>query len=115
MDNSAHNYDIPALREVLLERLSGNTADYPWHIEQGFPRIFARLVELWGSEAMGPYLDQLIFSDRTDRQGFPAAVAMELFQLRSIHDALGFNQQKDINVWDTADHVDLNPRPSRKR
>lgn len=114
MTNSAPNYDIPALREKLLGQLGGNTADYPWHIEQGFPRIFAKLVELWGSELLEPYLDQLIFSDRTDRQGFPAEVAMELFHLRSIYNAQGISNQPERNVWDTADHVDLSPKRSHK-
>ncbi len=83
------SFDIPALRER-METLLGEKADaYPRQLEQRFPRILAKLVELWGRPAASAYLNGLMFSDdRPNRQGFPSDVASELLRLSMIHDAL---------------------------
>ncbi len=54
-------------------------------LEQRFPRIALRLVELWQSLACGDYLRSLLIDDRGDRQGFPAEVVEEIILLDSIH------------------------------
>lgn len=55
------------------------------HVEQKFPRIVARLVELWHSGACRPYLNSLLLDERGDRQGFPPEVMDELILLDRIH------------------------------
>lgn len=81
--------DIPYLREKMLTSLGDKADAYPHQIEQLFPRILAKLVELWGTPAAGTYLDGLMFADdRANRQGFPSGVASELLRLSMIHDAL---------------------------
>ena len=82
-------FDIPFLREKMLALLGDKASAYPHQIEQHFPRILAKLVDLWGKPAAGAYLNELMFSDdRTNRQGFPSDVASELLRLSMIHDAL---------------------------
>lgn len=81
--------DIPFLREKMLLLLGDKTSAYPRQIEQQFPRILAKLVEIWGTPSAGAYLNGLMFSDdRPNRQGFPSDVASELLRLSMIHDAL---------------------------
>ena len=79
------NYDIPALRAKLLAQLGDDAAAYPANIEREFPRILARLTELWGSEALGPYLDSLTFNERSTRNGFPPDAGAELLRLSNLH------------------------------
>ena len=81
--------DIPYLREKMLSFLGDKADAYPRQIEQHFPRILAKLVDLWGKPAASAYLDGLMFADdRANRQGFPSDVASELLRLSMIHDAL---------------------------
>ena len=87
MDDTG-SFDIAALRERMLANLGGTADAYPHRIEQRFPRILARLVELWGRPEADAYLNGLLMADRADRQGFPDDVASELFRLSMIHGAL---------------------------
>ena len=81
--------DVPYLREKMLAVLGEKADAYPHQIEQHFPRILAKLVDLWGKPAAGAYLDGLMFADdRANRQGFPSGVASELLRLSMIHDTL---------------------------
>ena len=57
-------------------------------LEQQFPRIALRLVELWNSSACDSYLRQLLLDDRGDRAGFPADIMDDLIMLDSIHSEL---------------------------
>lgn len=81
-------FDIPRLREQMLAHLGDKADAYPRQIEQRYPRILARLVDLWGKPAGDAYLNSLMVADRDDRQGFPDDVASELFRLSMIHGAL---------------------------
>ena len=87
--NANDSFDIPSLREKMLALLGDKATAYPRQIEQHFPRILAKLVELWGKPAASMFLNDLMFSDdRPNRQGFPSEVASELLRLSMIHDAL---------------------------
>ena len=82
-------FDIPSLRAKMLAHLGDNSDAYPRQTEQRFPRILAKLVELWGKPQASAYLNGLVFSDdRPNREGFPVEVASELFKLSMIHGAL---------------------------
>ncbi len=81
-------YDIPALRAKMLVHLGERAKDYPEALEKRFPRILAKLVEVWGKPAADTYLDSLMVSDRPSRQGFPLEVASEILRLSMIHSTL---------------------------
>lgn len=99
MDANHASFNIPVLKAQLLERLGSRAADYPQHIEQHYPRILAKLVELWGSDELEPYLKQLVFTERPGRQGFPDAVAVELFHLNAALQALGLSSDPAGFGW----------------
>ncbi len=84
------SFDIPALRAELLAHLGSHADVYPVHLEQGFPRILAKIVALWGKPSLEDFLSGLMVSDRPGRQGFPPDVAMEIFRLSMLHGTLGF-------------------------
>lgn len=88
-------YDVSALRSTLLTYLGEqNQSSYPKAIEAKFPRILARIVELWGKPEFEAYLDSLMVADRTGRQGFSGDVAMEVFRLSTLYGSLGLALKK---------------------
>ncbi len=103
----AAEYDIAALKASLVQQLGDEAAIYPVRIEQRFPRILARIVDLWGTSACDNYLQSLMVSDRTDRQGFPADVATEIFRLSMAHGALGLSSQTSASGWAGLDDGEL--------
>lgn len=99
-------YDVAALRAGLMAALeeAGKRTDlYPTHLEQRFPRILARIVELWGKPELDEYFqNDLLTTSRANRQGFPAEVATELFRLSNHHASLGISAGTKANPWDWA-------------
>lgn len=72
----------------LLELLGPHADKYPTTLERDFPHVFDKLVELWGTAQMWPYLDELMMSRRPGRQGFPDAAAAEIWALNSVYASL---------------------------
>ena len=53
-------------------------------LEQEFPRIAQKIVDLWGGPEVNRYLRALVFDERGDRHGFPFDAASELMLLEYI-------------------------------
>jgi len=108
MEEQQASFDIPALKARLLGHLGPHADIYPVNIEQKFPRILARIVDLWGTPALDGLLSDLMVSDRPGRQGFPGPVAMDLFRLSTLHGSLGFTPQKVAGTgWSGIDDAEL--------
>ena len=61
----------------------------PAHLAELFPRIANRACALWGQPVRcAAYLSELLIARRIGRQGFPAAVAMEIGDLSVYYAAL---------------------------
>lgn len=101
-----------AISAELRAKMGDKIGAFPVQLEQRFPRIFARVAELWGKPALDSYLDELMLSDRDNRQGFPPDVAMELFRLVSAHDSLGLSARKAGTGWAAVDDVVLEKKAS---
>ena len=50
-----------------------------------YPRIYERIVSIWGSKELYDYFNALLISDREGREGFPPAVAHALMVLSRLH------------------------------
>lgn len=107
MDDNRESRDVQAAREMLLARMGQYEKDYPVLVEQKFPRILARLAELWGTAELDAYLDHLLLCDRDGRQGFPPDVATELFHLSNVHGELGLRPKTNAFGWAIAEEVEL--------
>jgi hypothetical protein len=97
------DFDIPTLKEKMLAHLGEDAGAYPAQLEKRYPRILAKLVELWGTPQLDTYLDGLLVADRDDRQGFPDDVAGELFKLSMIHTQRRPAPSKPVTGWAGAD------------
>jgi len=91
-------FDVPQLRSKLQSLIAG-TGFYPAELEALFPRILNEIVLLWGKPELDIYLNGLMVTERTDRQGFPDAVASEIFRLSTIHGAFGLSQGQFASGW----------------
>lgn len=74
------------MNEKLLQLLDGREIYYPRALEQHFPHMLNKIVELWDSPEFDPYLQQLMLDQRDhQRQGFPPEVATDLLRLSRIN------------------------------
>ncbi len=113
--DAQEKFDIPALKAKLMECLGSDAKVYPVHIEEKFPRILARIVDLWGKPELDAFLAELMVSDRPGRQGFPGDVAMELFRLSTLHGTLGYSPQQATGTgWTGVDDAELYKRAFAK-
>lgn len=98
MDTS-NNINVSELRTRLADLLGADQKYYPAQIEQQFPHILAQIVALWGKPALDAYLNELMLPARSGRQGFPAAIAMEIFHLFNLHSAFNLSEKHSGTGW----------------
>lgn len=85
----------------LLRILGGETAHYPYSLENKYPRVFNKIMSLWDSPEIDAYFMDLIVDTRGGRQGFPDDVAAEIVHLSLVHGAHHKSQQQ-TDVWESA-------------
>ncbi len=88
------------MNERLLSLLKGNEDIYPHVLEERFPRVFGKLLELWQTPHIDDYLKDLMVDKRAgDRQGFPPAAAMEIIRLSNyLHELRAAG--KEVQAWE---------------
>ena len=75
------------MNKQLLELLNGANDKYPHTLEQQFPHIVAKIMELWGLPALNQYFVDLMLHTRAEpREGFPPKAAKEILNLSLISD-----------------------------
>nr|MBL8410407.1 hypothetical protein [Dechloromonas sp.] len=99
--------DMAEAAETLRGFLGSDQSSYPVQIESRFPRIFQQIVALWGKPELDTYLNDLMVTDRHDRQGFSDDVARELFRLSVAHAALGLSNTHSGTGWAGIQDADL--------
>lgn len=74
-------------REVVLHTLKCNPEQYPRILDERFPHVLEKVVELWDSEDAQPYLADLLRPNvgRFDRDGFPDEAWQEILRLQILH------------------------------
>lgn len=84
----------------LFKLLGNNDAIYPHLIEEKFPRVFAKILELIETSHIDAYLGDLMVDKFSgDRAGFPPEAASEIIRL-SNHLTTMHEQGKEVNAWD---------------
>lgn len=110
------------MNERLAQYLKGYESKYPHQLEAQFARILDRIVELWESQEMEAYFSDLMFGGgRSNRRGFPAEVATEIFVLSLAYDEIRKKPAADDveDVWEREGHqvtlavLNAHPHPAR--
>lgn len=73
---------------------------YPHKLEQQFPRIVEKIVEIWETPQIDAFLTDLLVSGRPGRQGFPPDVAKEIYYLSQIRERSRPKTKSSGDVWD---------------
>jgi uncharacterized protein len=81
----------------LLKLLNNSEQNYPRSLEYHFPRVFEKIMALWGSQEFDAYLAELMTTTRINRQGFPQEVASDIIYLSMLHERS--NQASGANTW----------------
>ena len=81
----------------LLNILDNREQNYPHALEQQYPRVLGRIMELWDSTDIDAYFIELMVSSRPDRQGFPQEVASDIMYLSSVHTRQ--RDREEVNPW----------------
>ncbi|HTY02745.1 MAG TPA: hypothetical protein VMC81_03340 [Rhodocyclaceae bacterium] len=96
----------PTVRARFLEQLTpANAAAYPKHLEEAYPHVLEKISSLWGSTAeMDRFFNELLTTQRTDRQGFSADAFGEILGLMDVYRKLGLTieppkQNGDVWSW----------------
>ncbi len=95
------------MNEKLAHYLKGYESKYPHQLEAQFGRIVDKIVELWESPEIEGYFSDLMFGGgRSNRRGFPAEVATEIFILSLAYEEIrkkpAANGAEDI--WEQEGH-----------
>lgn len=80
--------------EVLSNIPNGRENLYPEKLEQQYPQVLSRIIELWSSPEIDDHFMDLLVDERGGRQGFPPEVASELFALSQVHAKLRSQKQQ---------------------
>ena len=84
----------------LLNLLEGDQDLYPKIVEERFPRVFNKLLELWQTPHIDAYLQDLMVDKRGgERAGFPPEAAAEIIRLSNYLDSL-HNAGKEVKAWE---------------
>lgn len=88
------------MSERILQLLNGDETRYPRALEQQFPRVLGRILELWDTPDLDAYFSELMVDTRGEtRQGFPPAVASEIFALHNVYTSRQAHTDTEANVW----------------
>jgi hypothetical protein len=94
------NFELPKVEEKLPPPPPPKIP--PRHIlKEKFPRILERIELLWGSKELHNYFEHTLFTDRSNRQGFPEDVMVALGELHNEHfKLLKLKKVLSEDVWD---------------
>lgn len=90
------------MNEKLAALLGAHSDRYPHRLEAGFPHVIERIVALWGTPELRPFMDALMLADRPGRQGFPPEVVTEIFRLANVLGDAEAQPAGSKTAWDLA-------------
>jgi hypothetical protein len=77
-------------REAVLQTLQCTPSQYPQMLEERFPHVLEKIVQLWNSHEGEHYMADLLQPNgrgggRFDRDGFPERAWQEIFLLKQLY------------------------------
>ena len=77
-------------RDVVLHTLKCNPNEYPYLLDEQFPHVLEKVVQLWNTPDAEPYMADLLQPNgrsggRFDRDGFPDAAWEEILRLQLLN------------------------------
>jgi hypothetical protein len=69
-------------------------------VQEQYPRIGEKILQLWGSSELNEYLDSILFDERGSRHGFPLTIVSALMHIHENHASL-VPPKITGDYWDT--------------
>lgn len=88
------------MNKKLLQLLNNREQNYPNSLAEQYPRILAKILELWDSPDVDAYFTELLVTKRSDRQGFPAEVASDIMYLSMVHGRQQNHPKNAEDIWE---------------
>lgn len=57
-------------------------------IKRDLPHLYSSIVLFWGTKEFLEFMDSIVMSERSDRNGFPPDIMKLLYSLQVVHDTL---------------------------
>lgn len=96
------NFNLPEANEIKKVEIPPPPPVPPRTvIGDSYPKILHRIELLWGTIELHNYLEQTLFTDRSNRQGFPRSVMQALGEIH--HEHMRILKLKGVigaDVWD---------------
>ena len=73
------------MHEKIARYFESKEQFYPAALEAKYPRIFNRIMDLWGMQELEDYFADLMVDKRGGRQGFPPDVLNDILTLSRVH------------------------------
>jgi ankyrin repeat protein len=92
------------MNETILSLIGNKQSIYPRKLEELYPRILNKIVDLWHTPELEDYFAELMIDTRaSQRQGFPPEVASEIFHLSQAYDQSRGLQDTGGDPWNNVD------------
>lgn len=102
-DADTSKNDKQATSDKLLSLIRGHEDAFPWQVADRFPAILEKIVAVWEDPLeTRAYLQQLMVTQRENRQGFPEEVYKEIYALYELYAMLhpsGEPLKDDFWTW----------------
>jgi len=74
-------------RDDVLQTIKCKPEQYPRMLDEQFPHVLQKIIDLWDTEEAEPYLADLLRPNvgRFDRDGFPDEAWQEILHLQILH------------------------------
>ena len=96
------------MNEAMLHMVQGAEDLYPHKLEEKFPRVFSKVIELWETPQIDDYFKELMMNDRPGRQGFPTEIATEIFHLSQVRENTRIKPKKKTgDIWEDVELEDI--------
>jgi hypothetical protein len=69
-------------------------------VQEQYPRIGEKILQLWGTAELNEYLDSVLFDERGSRNGFPLTIVSALMRIHESHISL-VPSNGTGDYWDT--------------
>jgi uncharacterized protein len=76
------------MHPTIAQYFQGKEQFYPATLESKYPRIFSKIIELWGTLELDDYMGEIMVDKRGGRQGFPPDVLNDILVLARINGRL---------------------------
>lgn len=87
------------MNDKLAEILKANPDAVPQNMQRAYARVWDKISNAWGTDALDELFLELLVADHEKRQGFPPEVAREIFTLHLLNEKYKNHELDEEDPW----------------